>query len=178
MWDARLNSRMVVQFDPTCTDTPPFTQPAGTTQSSCDQYEETMIRSQGARANSSGKVAESMIDAMLLRLGYTPIRQRTVGIGIYDTPIQADILIESAPGFPNGLIIESKWQGSGGSVDEKYPYLVENIRQCYPCPVIVLADGDGARPGAIRWLKSQIDGTNLYAVFTLKELVRWCNQNL
>ena len=137
-----------------------------------------MIRSQGAKAQSSGKVAESMIDAMLIRLGYAPIRQRVIGIGIYGTPIQADILIERAPGFPAGLIIESKWQGSGGSVDEKYPYLVENIRHCYPCPVIILADGDGARPGAIRWLKSQVDGVNLYAVFSLKELVTWCNHNL
>lgn len=136
------------------------------------------VRSQGAQAQSTGKVAEAMIDALLRRLGYVPITQRTVGAGIYGTPIQADILLERAPGFPEGLIIESKWQGSGGSVDEKYPYLVANIHFCYPCPVIILADGDGARPGAIRWLKAQVDGQKLYAVFSLKELVTWCNRNL
>lgn len=136
------------------------------------------LRTQGAQANSTGKVAEAIIDAMLRRLGYVPLRQRTVGIGIYGTPIQADFWIERAPAFSTGLIIESKWQGSGGSVDEKYPYLVENIRYCYPCPVIILADGDGARPGAIRWLRSQVDGTNLFAVYSLKELVTWCNHNL
>lgn len=136
------------------------------------------LRSQGSQANSSGRIAEDMIGAMLARLGYVPIRQRVIGIGIYGTPIQADILIESARGFPNGLIIESKWQGKSGSVDEKYPYLVLNIKECYPCPVIILADGDGARPGAIRWLKSQVDGTNVFAVFTLKELMLWCNHNL
>jgi len=135
-------------------------------------------RSQGAQANSTGKVAERMIDALLIQLGYAPIRERVIGRGIYGTPIKADILIERAPGFPAGLIIESKWQGSGGSVDEKYPYLVLNIQQIYPCPVIILADGDGARPGAIQWLKSQVDGTNLYAVFSFKELVTWCNRNL
>lgn len=139
---------------------------------------ELRTRTQGARANLAGSVAETAIDAILSRLGYTPIRQRVIGSGIYGTPIQADILIECAPGFPNGLIIESKWQVSSGSVDEKYPYLVHNIRECYSCPVIILADGDGARPGAIRWLKSQVDGTHLYAVFTLKELVIWCNRNL
>lgn len=133
---------------------------------------------QGARANSTGKVAEDMIDAMLRKLGYTPLRQRTIGIGIYGTPIQADFLIEVAPGFSDGLIIESKWQGVGGSVDEKYPYLVENIRHCFPCPVIILADGDGARPGAIRWLQSQIDGQHLFAVFSLKELIKWCHNHL
>lgn len=135
-------------------------------------------RSQGARANASGGVTEMMIDAALRRLGYVPHRQRVIGVGIYGTPIQADIMIDRAPGFPVGLIIESKWQGSKGSVDEKYPYLVLNIKECYPCPVIILADGDGARPGAIRWLKSQVDGTHIYAVFSLKELVTWCNQNL
>lgn len=136
------------------------------------------MRTQGAQANKTGKVAESMIDGLLRQLGYIPIRGRYIGLGIYNTPIHADILIECVPGFVQGLIIESKWQASGGSVDEKYPYLVANIRHCYPCPVIILADGDGARPGSIRWLKSQIDGDHLYAVFSLKELVTWCNRNL
>lgn len=135
-------------------------------------------RTQGAQANRTGKVAENMIDAMLRKLGYEPLRQRTIGIGIYGTPIQADFLLERARGFPEGLIIESKWQGVGGSVDEKYPYLIENIRHCFPCPVIILADGDGARPGAIRWLRDQVDGQKLFAVFSLKELVKWCNHNL
>ena len=135
-------------------------------------------RNQGAQANSTGKVAETIIEAVLIKLGYRPIRQKPVGIGIYGTPIQADFFVERAPGFPAGLIIESKWQGSSGSADEKYPYLVENIRYCYPCPVIILADGDGARPGAIRWLRDQADGQMIHAVFTLKELVTWCNRNL
>jgi hypothetical protein len=135
-------------------------------------------RSQGAQANSTGRVAENMIDAMLRKLGYVPLRGHIIGTGIYDTPIHADFLIACAPGFPKGLIIESKWQGVNGSADEKYPYLVENIRSCYPCPVIILADGDGARPGAIRWLKAQIDGQRLIAVYSLKELVTWCNRNL
>lgn len=136
------------------------------------------MRTQGAQAQKTGKVAERMIDGLLRQLGYTPICQPIIGIGIYGTPIQTDFLIERAPGFDRGLIIESKWQASGGSVDEKYPYLIANIWHCYPCPVIILADGDGARPGAIRWLKSQIDGDHLYAVFTMKELITWCNRNL
>lgn len=136
------------------------------------------MRTQGAQANKTGRVAEGMIDSLLRQLGYIPLRQQFIGLGIYGTPVQADTLIKGVPSFPQGIIIESKWQASGGSVDEKYPYLVANIFYCYPCPVIILADGDGARPGAIRWLKSQIDGDHLFAVFTLKELVTWCNQNL
>lgn len=135
-------------------------------------------RTQGAQANSTGQVAESVINAMLRKLGYVPLRQRVIGVGIYGTPIKVDFMLDRAPGFPTGLIIESKWQESSGSADEKYPYLVETIRFCFPCPAIVLADGDGARPGAIRWLRAQADGSKLFAVFSLKELVTWCNRNL
>ena len=135
-------------------------------------------RTQGAQANRTGRVAESVIDALLRQLNYEPTRQRIIGTGIYGTPIQVDFMLDSAPGFPAGLIIESKWQGVAGSIDEKYPYLVENIRSCFPCPVIILADGDGARPGAIEWLRRQVDGQHIFAVFSLKELVTWCNRNL
>lgn len=141
-------------------------------------------RTQGAQANSTGRVAESAIDAVLRARGYIPLRQQMIGLGVYGTPIHVDFLllecpaIERATGIPGGLIIESKWQESSGSADEKYPYLVETIRFCFPCPAIILADGDGARPGAIRWLRDQVDGNKLFAVFSLKELVTWCNRNL
>jgi hypothetical protein len=31
--------------------------------------------------------------------------------------------------FSDGLIIECKWQESAGSVDEKYPFVVLNIKK-------------------------------------------------
>jgi hypothetical protein len=73
---------------------------------------------------------------------------------------------------------ESKWQEVQGTADEKLCYLVANIRSCYPCPAIVIAGGSGARPGAIKWLRSQVDGVKLYAVFHVEEFVSWCNRNL
>lgn len=133
---------------------------------------------QGRRANKNGDFAENTIDSILRQKRYWPERQWYVGKSIYDHDLRADFFIPDVPGFPAGLIIESKWQDAGGSVDEKFPYLVLNIRECYPCPTIVIAGGGGAKPGALRWLRSQVDTTHLYAVFTLEEFLSWAMRNL
>lgn len=135
---------------------------------------------QGGRAHSNGASAEDVIYGILVGKGYRPERQKTIGPGIYSTgnPLKTDIYIEQAPGYPDGLFIESKWQQSGGSVDEKFPYLVENIRLHYPAPTIIVYGGDGARPPALEWLKRQVDGSRLVAVFTLGEFLKWANHTL
>jgi hypothetical protein len=105
------------------------------------------------------------------------IAQYPIGHSIYGLPLFTDFWVRGAPGFPNGLAIEVKWQQSTGSVDEKFPYLALNIRECYPCPALVIADGGGQRPGALHWLRGQVAG-NLMAVFTLAEFMAWANRNL
>ena len=70
-------------------------------------------------------------------------RQSPVGTSIYGTPLAADFIIYGADTFPHGLAIESKWQHAQGSVDEKLPYLVLNIREGYRVPAIIVADGGG-----------------------------------
>lgn len=133
---------------------------------------------QGGRANSNGTSAENTIFDILARKGHTPERQRNIGFGIYGTALRADIYLSTVRRYPDGLIIESKWQESLGSVDEKLPYLVENIRICYPCPTIIVVGGGGMRPLALAWLKRQADGTRLIAVFTLEEFLTWANRTL
>ena len=44
-----------------------------------------------------------------------------------------------------------------GSVDEKYPFLVNNIQKSKIDTIIVL-DGKGYKPGAEKWLKAQVKG--------------------
>ena len=105
------------------------------------------------------------------------IAQYPIGHSIYGLPLFTDFWVRGAAGFPNGLAIEVKWQQSTGSVDEKFPYLALNIRECYPCPALVIADGGGQRPGALHWLRGQVAG-NLMAVFTLAEFLAWANRNL
>ncbi|HEU5088858.1 MAG TPA: PD-(D/E)XK nuclease superfamily protein, partial [Roseiflexaceae bacterium] len=96
---------------------------------------------------------------------------------IYGLPLFTDFWVRGAAGLPDGLSIEVKWQQSTGSVDEKFPYLVLNILERYPCPAVIIADGGGQRPGALQWLRDQVGG-NLLAVFSLAEFVAWSNRHL
>lgn len=134
--------------------------------------------SQGARANANGRAAEQVIAGMLDRKRLLYQTQAPIGRGIYDTPLRADFFIIAAHGFPCGLIIECKWQDTPGSVDEKFPYLVANIKTCYPAPTIVMLDGGGYRAGAAAWLAAQIDGTSLIAVYSLGDFLAWSNRHL
>lgn len=134
-------------------------------------------RAQGAQANKSGQMAEYTICSILHIRGYTFTRQAHVGLSIYGHPMKADILIATGPEFPNGFVIESKWQDQGGSVDEKFPYLVMNIKECSPYPTVVVYGGGGAKTGAIAWLKRQVGG-NLLAVLSLEEFLSWANRHL
>lgn len=133
---------------------------------------------QGGRANRHGRSAEQVIDSILRNRGIQPKAQYVIGLSIYGEPLKVDFYIEQLPGFPSGLVIESKWQDASGSVDEKFPFLVENIRHCLPCPAIVIASGQGARSGALRWLRAQVDGAQFVAVYNLEEFLSWCNRNL
>jgi len=135
-------------------------------------------RSQGSRASHNGQAAEDVVAAILRMCGYQPVRQYGIGYGIYGTSLRADFFVEHAPGFPHGLIIESKWQEIAGSADEKLPYLVANVLHCYPAPTIIVLHGGGFRPGAERWLRTQVDGARLFAVLRLEEFLTWCNRNL
>lgn len=133
--------------------------------------------SQGGRANKSGRTAEEVISTVLAQRGCRFERQKLIGRGIYDTPLYADFYIQARDEYPIGLIIESKWQDISGSVDEKLPYLVLNVKECYPCPAIIVLHGGGFRPGAEQWLRRQIDDRLIY-VFRLEEFLSWCNRNL
>ena len=105
------------------------------------------------------------------------VAQFPIGYSIYGLPPLTDFWVRGAPDYPQGLAIEVKWQQSTGSVDEKFPYLVLNIQQCYPCPALVVADGGGQRPGALQWLRGQVSG-NLLGVFSVSEFLAWANRNL
>lgn len=106
------------------------------------------------------------------------VRQCPVGTSIYGTPLFADFVVYGVSAFPHGLAIESKWQHSQGSVDEKLPYLVQNIREGYDVPAVIVADGGGHRPEALRWLRGQVDGAQLRGVFSLVEFLTWANHTL
>ena len=136
------------------------------------------VQTQGQQAVKTGATAEATIYCILKERGFTVQRQVVIGMSIYKTELRADFYIAPCSRLPAGLIIESKWQESAGSVDEKYSYLVENIRARYPAPCIIILDGGGYRPGAAEWVRSQVDGVKLIGVYTFSEFLTWCNRNL
>lgn len=101
-------------------------------------------------------------------------KQLNICKGIYGTPIRCDFIIYHPEKHERGLIIESKWQQSAGSVDEKFPYLERNVQEKYPCRTIIVLDGGGYKPGAAEWLRSKIGG-NFIGVFNMMEFRTYVN---
>lgn len=145
----------------------------------------------GARANKTGKSLEEFITHELEESDYLRIerikwktslyldqpvytRQLYLCKSIYDTAVFGDFVIFHPEKYPECLVIESKWQQSAGSVDEKYPFLVKNIKTKYPYDAIVVIDGGGQKSGAIKWMKDQIGG-RLKNVFSMAEFHKWVN---
>lgn len=146
----------------------------------------------GTTANYNGNRLENFIEHTLNELGYRfiektkftpaiyleqPIYSKQVYIGrsIYDTNVYCDFILYHPKKHKKCLIIESKWQQSKGSVDEKYPYLILNIQHKYPNETILVIDGGGYKENALKWLRSQV-GNNLKGVFNMSEFQIWANK--
>jgi len=152
-----------------------------------------MVTTGGAQANYTGNTLEQFVEHRLVTSGYVyvptkqfkvavynqqPIytRQFHAGTSIYGTPIYADFAIYHPQKWPDCLIVEAKWQQVGGSVDEKYPYLVLNIKSCHCYPTVLLLDGGGYKKGAEKWIRDQAGGANLLHVFSMAEFQTWANK--
>jgi hypothetical protein len=81
------------------------------------------------------------------------IMRHALAENIYGIPWKVDCVLWHPVYWTKCLYIEVKTQGFGGSVDEKFPFMVASLLALRKtCCVLLL--GDGARPGAIQWLKS------------------------
>lgn len=146
----------------------------------------------GTKANKTGSKLELYIENHLKDNRYTftssrnfktalylqqPIyaKQMYLCKGIYETRIYGDFVIFHPEKHPNCLIIESKWQQTGGTADEKLPYTIMNIKEKYPYPTILVIDGGGYRKGALDWVRKQIGG-KLNDVFNMSDFQKWANQ--
>jgi len=123
------------------------------------------------RAEQAGRLGEDMIAAILTVFGCAFDRQIVVGRTLYGRRWRVDFVLRNVREYPNGLILESKSQKRRGSVDEKFPYVLENIRRG-SLPAIVVAHGRGIRDAA-DWLRGHCDPQHLVAVFDLEEFVSW-----
>lgn len=151
-----------------------------------------MVEQGGKTANKHGGNLEKFIEDALRRAGYSYIESSKFipamylkqpifthklrhGQNIYELQSEYDFAVYHPEKHPEGLIIEVKWQQSGGTVDEKFPYLVINIQTKYPYKTILILDGGGYRKGAEKWVRSQI-GNNLLHVFSMVEFQTWVNK--
>jgi len=72
---------------------------------------------------------------------------------LYGTVGKSEFVLCLAPTVQ--IRIECKWQQVTGSVDEKYPYLLECMKHVPENRVIIVYGGGGAKPAAIQWLRTE-----------------------
>ena len=153
------------------------------------------IISSGTKANKTGNRLEKFVEQALQERGYTEflghklqafdnrktiggkqyIKQLHAGETIYNTTRKCDFFVINKEKFQDDLIIECKWQQSSGSVDEKYPFLLCNIVKT-AIPTVVLMDGGGYKPAAMKWLKDQVSPASaLIGVWSMPEFHKEVN---
>lgn len=166
-----------------------------------------MFQQSGKLANKNGTELETFVQSMLDNKEYQFVernkfllatnglqqkfytKQMIICESIYSTSekkhhLNADFVIYNSENKDKYIIIECKSQTSAGSVDEKYPYLNENIKTQYPYKTIVVLDApaakNGAKNGAKIWFKKQEKiNINLEHVFeSFSEFRMWAMKNL
>ncbi len=145
----------------------------------------------GSRANYTGTILQRFIEARLIERGYNHVessqfqpstylqqptyaREWYLGKGVYDNDTRCDFILYHPQKHPDCLVVEAKWQQTGGSIDEKYVYLVTNIQRRFTYKTVVVLDGGGYRPCAEKWLRDQVCD-NLVAVYDMRQFQTWAN---
>ena len=147
--------------------------------------------SSGGRANRRGRSLERYVRELLseeyervnatrffaMRSLQQPIfsEQVETGLSIYGKKRIVDFALYHPQRWPGCLVLQCKWQTSSGSVDEKYPYEVENIAYAR-FPTIIVLDGGGYREGARQWLIAQRGKRNLVDVCSQGDISRMQTQ--
>ena len=148
-------------------------RPAGSKPHSCGGTHNHQMSNGGGRANRRGQMLEAHTRGLLAEEYERISKQRFFAARCLDQPIYAeqvpvgtniygrkrvvDFILWHPRRWADCLVLQCKWQASGGSVDEKYPFEVECIEQGLYPSVIVL-DGGGYSEGAKQWLMSKRGG--------------------
>lgn len=131
--------------------------------------------SQGARANANGKELEKKVEKLISKFKY---RKQPKFISIYGHKSRIDFDVDIGD---KRYGIECKTQTSGGSTDEKLPYVMSNAI-VYPDHFVLVLDGDGGKKGARPWAKAFAkyvsNDNHEIAVLTLKEFEEWLDNKL
>lgn len=130
----------------------------------------------GGRANRTGQTLENQVERLIIDRGYIWLpanrieaakilkqsfytSQFPINKSLYEGKnTRADLILYHPQKHPEFLLIECKWQQTGGTTEEKLPYLVLNIKKNYPYDTMIIIDGGGHSRGAIKWIKEQESG--------------------
>lgn len=138
-----------------------------------------VMQSQGRQANRNGRVFEEQIAQRMRSEGYCQLTElpktfefpffvaqlRGRFVSIYGAPMRVDFFVWHPEKYPDGLVIECKYQETNGSADEKFPYTVANLRKTGVSAILLLM-GSGPKPCAIEWcLKQQDDRLRVFKDF-------------
>ena len=102
-------------------------------------------------------------------------RQCEIGNDIYGKARRVDFIVYHPEKWPDCLVIECKWQSSGGTTDEKFPFLVLSI-QINEFQTIVVLDGGGYRQSAENWIKGQAGKNKLLHVYDMGDFARFASR--
>lgn len=132
---------------------------------------------QGRSANFTGRTLETRVAMLLDECGYSkqdkPIADIAVPYyvaqsrqfrSIYGGAMRIDFYVWHPVKYPSGLVIECKSQASAGSVDEKYPYTIENLRGT-GCAAVLIVEGDGPKAGALDWCTNQAAASDWFRFY-------------
>lgn len=120
---------------------------------------------------SKGYVADD-----LTTQGY--VRQYRRFNNLYGVPWRLDFYIIHTDKFPDGMAIESKWQSSGGSADEKLFFAFRSL-EALPIPGVLIIGGNGARKCAVDWCLREAENHTKVTVLTgMDDLIKWAQKSL
>ena len=94
-----------------------------------------------AQAVSSGTALESAVVEVGRGLGLTTRRQVRVARRLWGAERHIDVVI-TQPDSDKSLGLECKYQGGGGSAEEKIPAIIQDI-SAWPIPGLVVFAGEG-----------------------------------
>ena len=100
----------------------------------------------------SGADLEREVAALGVRIGLDVRRQVRVGRRLWGAERSIDIVV-SRPASNQSLGIECKWQGVGGSAEEKIPATIQDIK-AWPIAGLVVFSGQGFSTNMTSYLHS------------------------
>ena len=135
-------------------------------------------KSGGHRAQRYGALFESQIESTLKMFKLNYKTHVNICKTLFGTDQYTDFIVYGIPGFEDGLAIESKTQTSRGSADEKLYYFINNIKQQFPIPCIIVYSLDGVSQKKRDWLLKQKDGAKIIEIFKYDKFLIWLHKRL